>query len=57
MEGKGLLKYNNGDIFKGTFKKNKKHGFGIYQYKNGNIKKDKWIDDYTDDERKFINSK
>ena len=55
MEGKGLLKYNNGDIFKGTFKKNKKHGFGIYQYKNGNIKKDKWIDNYTYDERKFIN--
>ena len=34
--GKGTMYYNNGDIYKGEWKKDKKEGEGIYYYKDGN---------------------
>lgn len=30
MDGKGVFKFKNGDIFDGEYKNNKKHGFGKY---------------------------
>ena len=36
-EGKGIYKYDNGDIYEGYFKNDKKEGKGIYKYKNGDI--------------------
>ena len=34
-DGQGTYKYNSGDIYKGSFKKEKKHGDGEYIFKNG----------------------
>ena len=33
MEGKGSLKYKNGDTFEGYFKQGKRNGIGLYKSK------------------------
>lgn len=40
--GKGKYHYNNGEIFDGYFKNDKKNGFGEYYYKNGDVYKGYW---------------
>lgn len=35
MEGSGKVKYADGSSYDGSFKMNKKHGYGIYLYANG----------------------
>jgi hypothetical protein len=35
MHGKGKLKYKNGDLYDGEFKKGQKDGMGIYKFKPG----------------------
>ena len=38
------MKYNNGDIYNGTWKNNQKCK-GIMKYKNGNIYEGEWLND------------
>ena len=35
--GTGTYKYKNGDIYKGSFKKNLYEGKGLFKYSNGNL--------------------
>jgi hypothetical protein len=37
MIGKGIYKFNNGDVYSGDFLNGKKHGIGKYIYFNGDI--------------------
>ena len=47
--GKGIMKYNNGDIYDGHWKKDKKrHGKGILKYDNGDIYDGYWKDNVRD---------
>ena len=47
--GKGIMKYNNGDIYDGHWKKDKKrHGKGILKYNNGDIYDGHWKDNVRD---------
>lgn len=36
MEGKGIFKFKNGNIYDGEYRNNKKHGFGKYM-KDGKV--------------------
>lgn len=36
-EGKGKMKYGNGDFYEGFWSKNLRHGKGIYKYSNGDV--------------------
>lgn len=49
LHGKCVINYNNGNIFKGNFFKNKKEGYGIMKDIYGFVYKGNWIND------KFIN--
>ena len=35
MHGKGTFSWKNGHKYKGKFLDNKKHGYGIYTFKDG----------------------
>jgi hypothetical protein len=37
MNGKGVYKFNNGDVYTGNFNGGKKNGVGKYNYVNGDI--------------------
>ena len=41
-EGKGIMIYQNGDIYEGHWKNNEKEGKGIMKYKNGEIIYEYW---------------
>ena len=45
MEGKGEVKYTNGDLYRGYFLAGKKHGEGMYQRENGQKMKGTWEND------------
>lgn len=40
-----MIKYTNGDVFKGEFKNNKREGYGEYKWNNGDMYKGEWVDD------------
>lgn len=40
-----MIKYTNGDIFKGTFSRNKREGYGEYKWNNGDMYKGDWAED------------
>jgi hypothetical protein len=42
MEGKGIFKFVDGDVYEGDSKNNKHHGIGIYTYPNGRKEKQEW---------------
>ena len=44
-EGKGIMKYNNGDLYEGEWKNDKKEGNGIMKFENGNIYEGEWKND------------
>lgn len=37
-----IYSYQNGDIYEGEWKGNKRDGVGVYKYKNGNIYMGEW---------------
>ena len=41
-EGKGIMYYNDGDIYEGEYKNDKKEGKGIYYFNNGQWKGDRY---------------
>lgn len=43
-EGPGTMRYKNGDVFKGIFHKDHKHGRGQYIYANGATFEGQWFD-------------
>jgi hypothetical protein len=43
MEGYGVHKYSNGDVYEGEYKKDLKHGKGTLKYSNGTIKGGYWF--------------
>ena len=43
-----IIKYENGDIYKGELFKDKKNGFGIYKYINGDIYEGEFFEDKKD---------
>ena len=40
--GKGILKFNNGDIYDGDWRDDEKNGKGIYQFSNGDSYEGDW---------------
>ena len=42
MEGHGSITYPKGDKYEGNFKNEKRHGYGIYIYKDGSKDKGMW---------------
>ena len=48
FEGRGFLKYANGDLYNGNWHEDKKNGFGIYTHSSG----DKYEGNHEDDKRK-----
>lgn len=42
MEGRGVLKYQNGKVYKGDFKNDKRHGLGIMSWPDGRIHQGLW---------------
>ncbi len=42
MEGTGIIKYADGGSYFGSFKRNKKHGFGVYTHPNGDQTNGYW---------------
>ena len=45
MNGKGVYRFNNGDIYTGNFAAGKKNGIGKYNYSNGDIYEGEWKND------------
>ena len=45
MEGKGEVKYANGDLYRGHFSAGKKHGQGAYERENGEQIQGTWEND------------
>ena len=41
---KGVYKHNNGNVYKGDFKRNKRKGKGTLTYKNGDVYKGEFKD-------------
>ena len=44
-EGRGIIRWDNGDIYNGDWKNDKKEGKGIYCYNNGQRYEGDWIED------------
>ena len=44
-EGKGIMYWNNGDIYEGDWKNDKREGKGIMYYNNGKKKEGIWKND------------
>ena len=44
-EGRGIIKWDNGDIYNGEWKDDKKEGKGIYCYNNGQRYEGDWVND------------
>jgi hypothetical protein len=42
MEGKGTMKYFNGDVYEGGWIEDKKHGKGIMKYSNNDVYEGDW---------------
>lgn len=42
MDGKGILKMRNGDIYEGEFKNDKRDGYGVFKWHDGRIFKGSW---------------
>lgn len=45
-EGRGVLKYKNGDVYNGEWKQGKKHGYGELYYQNGDVYKGEWFEGF-----------
>lgn len=37
MNGLGVLKFPNGDVYEGQFKNSKRNGYGVYKYTKGDV--------------------
>ena len=44
-EGRGIIKWDNGDIYNGEWKEDKKEGKGIYCFNNGQRYEGDWVND------------
>ena len=42
MNGKGTLKYANGDVYEGDFDEGVEHGKGTLKYANGDVYEGDW---------------
>ena len=42
FEGRGVMRYANGDVYEGEYKAGKKEGRGIYRCANGNVYDGEW---------------
>ena len=42
MEGVGIYTWNDGRVYEGEYKDDKKHGYGIYQWADGRKYKGYW---------------
>lgn len=45
LEGEGIMKFENGDVYKGNYKDDKRSGFGVYTWSNGDTYDGEWVDD------------
>ena len=45
INGHGIFKWNNGEVYEGNWKNDKADGYGEYQSKDGVIYKGNWKDD------------
>ena len=52
-EGKGIYKYNNGDIYEGEYKNDLKDGEGTYKFENGDIYKGQYKNGYFHGKGKY----
>ena len=50
------MRYDNGDVYEGDYKKNERHGNGKYLYANGDIYQGNWKDNRFSGRGKFINA-
>jgi len=39
------MKFENGDVYKGSYKDDKRSGFGVYTWSNGDTYDGEWLDD------------
>ena len=53
-EGYGIMNYNDGNIYKGNFKNDKREGKGILTYTNGDIYDGNWENDLQNGEGIYI---
>lgn len=42
MNGQGILRYQNGDVYEGKFFENKREGEGVYNFSTGEIYNGGW---------------
>lgn len=54
MDGKGMYQYDNGNLYEGEFKNNKKNGNGIYYFNNNEFIKGQWKDDLLNGPLNYI---
>jgi hypothetical protein len=52
--GKGVMVWDDGDIYDGDFMFDKRHGRGKYTYTSGNVYEGMWAEDKKDGEGKFL---
>lgn len=45
MHGQGVMKYESGSQYKGSFVKGRKHGYGVFVYAKGNSYRGDWLVD------------
>ena len=50
-EGKGTLKWSNGDEYIGVFKNGLRHGKGVFREKNGRSYEGQWLISQKEDSR------
>ena len=54
MEGRGKIKYNDGSEYIGDFKRNKKHGYGLWVSCNNSQYEGYWFEGQRDGEGVFV---
>ena len=54
MDGIGILKYRNGNIYEGEFQKDKRHGKGILKINGKIFYNGDWLNDEADGKTKVL---
>jgi hypothetical protein len=54
MHGTGTYKWQDGRMYHGEYKQDKKHGFGVYVWADGRAYLGQWRDGKQDSERVYI---